>query len=296
VTRKRIVLAAWLAALALAAAIPLAAVFDGLVYVGQSDLVFAGAPAHPVVSFGRTIILAHGTHTLVIALGSDIKAHGNVTDDLLSAGGSVYLYPSARVRADVVTVMGVVYRARSSVVEGRLGGAVKHWNTRTSGGLAVWPMLWRGARLGFAAGLALLLIVSTVIIVFPWQVVQTATTLQQHPWRSTAFGVVNVFIFTFLAVPLGLSLAGLPFALLLTAGGFLAWLLGVAAIAVLAGRALSRSPRPLLPSAALGLVALSVLMIVPVIGPVAVLTCGLMGAGSLAVSIVERTSPARSVT
>jgi hypothetical protein len=121
-------------------------------------------------------------------------------------------------------------------------------------------MLWRGARLGFAAGLALLLVVSTVVIVFPWQVVQTATTLQRHPGEA-AFGVVNVLSSRFWPSP-GPESCRTSVRVVVNSGWILAWLFGVAAIAVLVGRAISRSPRPLLPSAALGLMALSVLMIV----------------------------------
>jgi hypothetical protein len=95
----------------------------------------------------------------------------------------------------------------------------------------------------------------------------------------------------FLVVPLGLSLAGLPFAILLTGAASLAWLFGLTASAVVIGRLVARSPASLLWSAAAGLVLLALSMIVPLAGPLLVAVIGLAGAGALAVALISRSRP-----
>jgi hypothetical protein len=147
-------------------------------------------------------------------------------------------------------------------------------------------------RLGLAAGLALLLAGTCLVVVFPWQVVLISSTLRGAPLKSVAAGVMIFLTFVFLVVPLGLSLAGLPFALLLSAAAALAWLFGMAASAVLVGRFLAHGPVSLLWAAAAGLVGLALLMAVPVVGPLLVTLTGLSGAGALAVALISRARPA----
>src|SRR5207248_602851 len=96
--------------------------------------------------------------------------------------------------------------------------------------------------------------------------------------KSIAAGVMILLTFAFLVVPLGLSLAGLPFALLLSAAAALAWLFGMTASAVVVGRFIAQGKASLLWAAAAGLVTLAVVMAVPVLGPVMVTLTGLTGA------------------
>jgi hypothetical protein len=152
--------------------------------------------------------------------------------------------------------------------------------------------LGNSIRLGLAAGIALLLVGTCLTVVFPWQIVLISSTLRRSPVKSTGAGLGALLAFVFLVVPLGLSLAGLPFALLLSGAAFLAWLFGMAAAAVLVGRTVARDSVPLLWATAAGLVVLAVVMAIPVIGPLAVSLAGLIGAGALTVSLVNRGRPA----
>jgi hypothetical protein len=129
-------------------------------------------------------------------------------------------------------------------------------------------------------------------IVFPWQIVLISGTLRRSPLKSGAAGVLCLLTFMFLVVPLGLSLVGLPFAILLTGAATLAWLFGLTASAVVVGRWVARSPTSLLWSTAAGLVLLALGMAVPLAGPLLVLLVGLAGAGALAVALIGRSRPA----
>jgi hypothetical protein len=147
-------------------------------------------------------------------------------------------------------------------------------------------------RLGLAAGLALMLVGTVLTIVFPWQVVLIATTLRSAPVKSVLAGAMSLIIFLFLVIPLGLSLAGLPFAVLLTGAASLAWLFGITSCAVVLGRMVARGPVSLLWATAAGLVVVTLVLSVPLIGVLAVSFLGLSGAGALAVALLSRARPA----
>jgi hypothetical protein len=217
---------------------------------------------------------------------------GHASDDLVAIGGRVFIHRGATVDGDVVSLLGGIYRAPGANISGRAGGAMTRWNGTS-------PVIHRNlarflvntVRLGMAAGLALLLIGTCLTIVFPWQIVLISTTLREAPIKSMVAGLLSLMAFVFLVVPLGLSLAGLPFALLLTGAAVLAWLFGLTAAAVLLGRLLSRQPVSLLWATAGGLVILAVSMAVPLAGPLVVALTGLIGAGALAVALFSRARP-----
>lgn len=173
-----------------------------------------------------------------------------------------------------------------------MGGALHNWSGRSvEHQRSLAGFLLSTIRLGLAAGLALLLIGTCLAVVFPWQVVLISTTLRGSPIKSGVAGALSLITFVFLVVPLGLSLVGLPFALLLTGAAVLAWLFGLTAAAVLLGRLLSRQPMSLLWATAAGLVLLALGMAVPLAGPLTVAAVGLAGAGALAVSLLQRARP-----
>jgi hypothetical protein len=230
---------------------------------------------------------------VVVTVLGNIHLDGRATDDLVAGGGGVYLTRDARVEGDVLALAGGIYQAPGAQVTGRLGGALHHWDGKSgSARPTVERVLATNVRLGLAAGLALLLVGTCLTVVFPWQVVLIASTLRTSPLKSGAAGLLSVVIFVFLVVPLGLSIAGLPFALLLTGAASLAWLFGLTACAVVVGRMLSGGAVSLLWATAAGLVVVAISMAVPVLGPLAVTLVGLVGAGALAVALLSRSRPA----
>lgn len=291
-TRKRVLIAGWLVTLALSAVLPLSAIFHGVVHVGTAPLVVKTRPHTPILSFGSDVIVRHGSSSMVMAILGNVRIDGSVRDDVVAVDGRVYLQRGARVRGDVLSILGGIYRQPGSRVSGRLGGALHAWNGRTLPRQRnVGAAAMQNIRLGLAAGLALLLVGTCLVIVFPWQIVLIASTLRDAPYKSIAAGSMSVLIFLFLVIPLGLSLAGLPFALLLSGAASLAWLFGLCAVAVIMGRRVSRRPVSLVWASAAGLLVLALGMAVPFIGPILVTGTGLMGAGALAVALIGRSRP-----
>jgi hypothetical protein len=292
-SRRRLIAAGWLLVLGLSSLLPLSAIFQGVIHLGGGTMVINGPLRKPLIAIGTNVVLPAGSRAVVLTLGGDIRLRGRASDDLVAVDGRAYLGRNARVDGDVVSLLGGIYQGPGVVARGRLGGALHQWNGRSvRHERDVGRLLGNSMRLGLAAGLALLLAGTCVTIVFPWQVVLISTTLRGAPLRSAAAGLMATLTFMFLVVPLGLSLAGLPFALLLTGAASLAWLFGMTAAAVVLGRMLAQRRVSLLWAAAAGLVALAVVMAVPIVGPLAVTGTGLAGAGALAVALVGRAHPA----
>jgi hypothetical protein len=292
-TRRRLLLGGWLLTLGLAATIPLTAIFRGVLRLDTSALHVNGVLAHPLIAIGSDVYLPQGSRSIVIVVGGDIHIAGTASDDLVALRGRVFAQKNARLEGDVLTVVGGTYEAAGVHATGRVGGAVNnHWDGKTiPSDHNLGSILANSIRLGLAAGLALVLVGACLTIVFPWQIVLISNTLRSAPVKSVGAGVVSVLALSFLVIPLGLSLAGLPFALLLAAAAALAWLFGMTAAAVVLGRALARGPVSLLWAAAAGLLALAVAMAVPILGPLLVALVGLAGAGALAVALLTRARP-----
>ncbi|HCG03129.1 MAG TPA: hypothetical protein DEV93_21640 [Chloroflexi bacterium] len=291
-SRRRVLAAGWLLLLGLSATLPLSALFHGVIRIGPGTLVAARPLDSPVISLGSSVTLPRGSRSVVVVIGGDIRSDGVAKDDLITVGGNVYLGPSARVNADVLSMVGTVYKSSQTRVAGRIGGPLRSWDGRSVRHRDLLQTLFNSIRLGLAAGLALLLVGACLTVVFPWQIVLISSTLRASPLKSVGAGLACLVAFVFLVVPLGLSLAGLPFALLLSGAAFLAWLFGMAAAAVLVGRAAARGSVPLLWATAAGLVILALVMAIPVVGPLSVSLAGLTGAGALAVALVGRAGPA----
>lgn len=294
--RRRLLILGWVIVLGLSAALPLSAVFNGVIHLGPSPFVARTVLTRPVIAIGSNVDLPRGSRAVVVTVVGHIRLHGRATDDLVALDGRVYLYRNARVDGDVLSILGGIYEAPGVRAMGRLGGALHPWSGSSAAVQRnVGAMLETSVRLGLAAGLALLLIGTCLTIVFPWQVVLIATTLRAAPAKSGAAGVLSLIIFVFLVVPLSLSVAGLAFATLLVGAASLAWLFGITAVAVVLGRLLSRRAVSLVWASAAGLVVIALGLTIPVLGAVLVTVIGLVGAGALAVALLSRSRPAFSV-
>lgn len=290
-SRRRVLILGWVVVLGLSAVLPISAVFHGIVHLGPHPYTSRGASDQPIIAVGGDVILPHGSRSIVVDVLGNIVLSGTASDDLVTAGGRVYLQQNAHVQGDVLSMVGGIYMARGSSADGRLGGALHPWNGRSPASASLRGLLATNIRLGLAAGLALLLVGTCLTVVFPWQVVLISTTLRSAPVKSLAAGVLSLVTFVFLVVPLGLSLAGLPFALLLTGAGALAWLFGLTSAAVVLGRMLARGPSSLIWATAAGLVVMALGLSVPLVGALAVTLTGLTGAGALTVALLTRSRP-----
>jgi len=294
--KRGVFLSAWIFALALAASIPAFALVRGTIWIGPGSYVAHGRLTHPLFSIGGDVFLRHGSDSMVICVLCPVHVSGPARDDVAAVGAPIYLNPHASVERDVVSIGENVYRAPDVNLAGRVGGDMVAWNGRGTPGAPNWlAATWDYSGLSFAAGLALLLICTCIAVAFPWQTVLVANYLHRELVRSVAAGLMGLFLFAFLIVPLGLSLFGLPFALLLAVAGAAAWLLGLTAAAVEVGRRVARFRRHeagLLWVVVSGMFVLAVAGAVPWVGVLIVGLAGATGAGSLALTMIARSRPA----
>ena len=294
-TKRRVFLSAWILALCIAGSIPLLALLRGTVWIGPGAYVANTRLNHPLFAIGSDVTLRHGSNDLVISVFGPINVFGKVADDVADFGSAIYLHPSAHINKDLVSIGNSVYRAPHVRISGRVGGQMVAWNGEGTPGSTNWfEATWRYSGLSFAAGLALLLICVGIGIAFPWQTVLVSNTLHRELVRSLVAGLMGLFLVGFLVIPLGLSLFGLPFALLLAIAAAAAWLLGLTAAAVITGKRLARLRQhdaTLLWAVVSGMFFLAVAGAVPWIGVIIVGLAGTAGAGSLALTMVARSRP-----
>jgi hypothetical protein len=296
VNRRRLLILGWVIVLGLSATLPLSALFHGIIHVGPSSFVARGALRQPVIAVASDVYLPKGNDQVVVTVLGNVHVQGVARDDIVTLGGRVYLGRGTHVLGDVLAVFSGIYRAPGVHVDGRLGGAVQTWDGRARDShVNITGALLTSIRLGLAAGLALLLIGTCITVVFPWQVVLISSTLREAPVKSVGAGILCMLTFVFLVVPLGLSLAGLPFAVLLSAAATLGWLFGMTAAAIVVGRTVARGQVSLLWATAAGLLLLALSMAIPVVGPLLVSFTGIVGAGALAVALVSRSRPAPAI-
>ena len=293
--KRRVFLVTWVVALALAASVPALAVVRGTVWIGPRSFTSASPLRHPLLAIGSDVYLPRGSRAMVISIGGQVHIGGIVGDDIAGLSAPIYLNSGARVRRDVVSVGDSVYRAPHVQVDGRVGSQMVSWSgSGTPGGGNLLAETWHYSRLSFAVGLALLLICTCIAVTLPWQTVLVANNVHRDLLRSAVAGLMGVFLFAFLAVPLGLSLFGLPFALLLAVAASAAWLVGLTGAAVTLGRYLARLRRHeagLLWAVVSGMFVGAFVIAIPWVGPIIVGLAGVTGAGSLALAMIGRARP-----
>ncbi|HEX5414147.1 MAG TPA: hypothetical protein VFZ25_00675, partial [Chloroflexota bacterium] len=116
-------------------------------------------------------------------------------------------------------------------------------------------------------------------------------TTRYMPLRSGLAALTGVVVVPLLALPLVLSLVGLPLALLLGLGAAVVWLVGLTAAGLLVGRwILAGDPRAhgYLRVVLVGLAPILLALAIPVLGPLFVGAVGFWGAGGRMVSFVEK--------
>jgi hypothetical protein len=292
--KRTVFLGAWLVALVVALSIPIVAIERGILTVGgtytsQSRL------GHPLIAIGSRVELPKGSRELVLDLFGSVSVNRTASDDIATLGAPIYLHPGATVKRDIVAVGGNVYRAPRVRVTGQIGGDMVAWNgVGSPGGANVLAGIWNYSGLSLAAGLALLLVCVCISIAFPWPTVLVATYLYREVVRSILAGLMGAALFIFLVVPLGLSLFGLPFALLLAVTAAGAWLLGLTASAVMIGRhvaLLRHHDAGLLWAVVSGMFLLAIAGSIPFLGALIMLLAGTTGAGALGLTMVARARP-----
>jgi len=225
--------AMWPAAAFAQVAGPAAAV-DQVVLRG--DVVVArGQVVGEIVVFRGSATVAGVARGDVVVLDGPITISGQVGGDVIALHGSVRLLATAQV-AGIVRAGGDVHEAEGAQVS---GGIRPHTRFTLSGPLDVLGPLLASASMAIS-----ILILALVLLLFaPNGVERVAAAGRTSPFVSAGWGAVSVVALPIASIAAGATILGLPLALALLLGIGLLWLIGMAWITWIVGRALVREPR-----------------------------------------------------
>ncbi|MFB6070010.1 MAG: polymer-forming cytoskeletal protein [Halanaeroarchaeum sp.] len=288
---------------------------DGISAMAGTVIVRGTVEGDVSVLAGDVVIAESGTVTgSVTGAAGSLRIAGTVNGDVKFAGGSVVLEPTARVGGDVSVGAGSVLLAGtvtggvsvgaetitvapSARVGGdlRYDGALEMREGATVGGAVVrdptigggvgptqWGIPdWLDTVYGFFANLVL---GALLLVLFPRFSESVADGVRERPLRSGGWGLVALFGVPILVVLLAITLVGIPVALLV----LLLYLLAVWVAVVYGEYAVGRVIVSRLGSEGrwwallAGLLAFTLVGLVPVVGAIPTLLALLVGLGALA--------------
>jgi hypothetical protein len=200
-----------------------------VVEAGDAGLVRVFADAH--VPAGETI---QGD---VVAVFGSLDLEGTVLGDAVAVFGSVRLHPGAKVEGDAVAIGGVLDHPPGAQVSGQsvaLGFSLPGW------GVPTLTTLLTGVLLGW---LATLFVGWMLALLFPERMLRIGGTASRHTAGSFFLGLLSAPLFVIALVILGITLVGIPFAILLFfLYPFAIWVGQIAASYVLGCKLLRRRP------------------------------------------------------
>lgn len=223
----------------------------------------------------------------VTVVGGSAIVNGAVSGNVTAVGGSITLGANANVGGNVDALGGNVQKAPSATV----GGNIEHgftfhgvtplsWLTSTGGFfLRGWSMLFWGLAAALAA------------IFFPRQLRNVRAVVRREPALSLGAGIATVVIGAVVALVLLITCIGIPVALVLGLGMWLAWVLGTVAIGLWIGEGLLRlggsSDRSPVLASVLGVLLLALCEAIPCAGGILSLAAGFTGLGASALALLH---------
>jgi hypothetical protein len=163
-----------------------------------------------IVKVGENIIVPQGADVKsVVAVGGSVTVYGQVEDDVVAVGGSVYLKDSALVGGDTVAVGGQVVRdpdasAKGEVVEVSAAGISPAVTYFTRGGILKGMAIF--AVLTFIGFIILAVI---LIAMFMPQLGRVSGVLEGNLSRNFLIGLLIMVIFVPIIIVLAVSIIGI---------------------------------------------------------------------------------------
>jgi len=258
------------------------------------DIVVAvGESQESVFILGGSAVVDGAIKKSVVALGGTVTISGSVGDSVVGIGAEIILKPTAKVTKDVVAIGGKLVREAGSSVGNDtvyfdLGRLVPGF-MRGSGGkgffsMALVPLILIIKLITFFMWLLMTFLIAGV---FPKQVVAASAQIRKSFWPIVGTGFLGLIIFTGLILVsalLVLILIGIPILLFVTVAALVLRVFGQVAVYHFFGQSLARSfgkqnPSPL-GASLLGLVLVSFVGFIPVIGLLFSFVVSLMAFGT----------------
>ena len=283
--RKRYLFAGLALALA-GAVLPLRGGQD--ISFGDAVSVAEGEVQENIISFGGHVTVEGRIKESIVVFGGSITLSGEVGDSVVGFGSKITLTSTAVVKNDVASIGGTLNKEPGCVIEGdtvyfKGGQALSKLFSGSIFSFPLIPIILIIKLIGFFVWLLIALIMSAL---FPRPLTLASSQIRTAFWPIVGTGLAGIIIFGALVVVfalLSLVLIGIPFLLLLGAIGLAVKIFGQVALFHFFGESLGRSfnRRSLAPAAAvvIGLVVISFLKFIPILGFFFSFCLSLMGWG-----------------
>jgi len=283
--RKRYLFAGLALALA-GAVLPLRGGQD--ISFGDAVSVAKGEVQENIISFGGRVTVEGRIKESIVVFGGSITLSGEVGDSVVGFGSKITLTSTAVVKNDVASIGGTLNKEPGCVIEGdtvyfKGGQALSKLFSGSIFSFPLIPIILIIKLIGFFVWLLIALIMSAL---FPRPLTLASSQIRTAFWPIVGTGLAGIIIFGALVVVfalLSLVLIGIPFLLLLGAIGLAVKIFGQVAIFHFFGESLGKSfghgGPSTLAAILIGLVVVSFLKFIPILGFFFSFCLSLMGWG-----------------
>lgn len=242
------------------------------IHVGKDDV------QENIVAFGGNVLIEGKVKNDVVVIGGTITLAGEVEGAVVGIGSTITLKSTAVIKHDLVTIGGNLNKEAGYVVKGDMvyfasseivSKFVKE-NIKAIFSLSLLPIILIFKLL---ATFIWLLLAMVIVAIFPKQISLASSQIRKSFWPIIGTGILSLIIYTIAVIffaLLSFILIGIPFFLALIAAGLAIKIFGRITLFYFFGESLSRAfnwqkTSPLL-LAVLGLILVSLISLVPILG------------------------------
>lgn len=272
------------------AAISLSFLFAAPLFAATADIEQSGTIEFPdIVKVGENLSVTKDMSVNnAVAIGGTVGVAGEVLNDVVAVGGSVVLKPTARVHGNVVSVGGIIRRDPDAKVAGTIKEVAMPQSLCSVAAISskIGPNALIIAQL-FASLLTFLGLLALGIaagFLFPKRVGWISVAAEKNPLKAFMWGLLWIVLTLPIAILLAVSVIGIPLIILEFVVYGVALVLGYIAISQVLGKKLLASLRrfnqPMVTEIIWGIILLTLIGLVPVVGPLVNMIVGTMAIGA----------------
>ncbi len=245
----------------------------------KKDIVVAkGETQNNILTFGGEALIEGKVKESVVAFGGTVTVSGEVGDLVLGFGTTIVLKSTAVVRGDVVSLGGTLTKEPGCTVEGdtiyfKTSEDISEFLKDSLKGLLSFSLIQVIIIFKLISTFIWLLLALVVVALFPRQLAFASSQIRKSFWPVFGIGLVSIIVFTGLVVfsaLLCLVLIGIPILLALVILAFIIKIFSRVTLFFFFGESLltalrKSEPAPIL-SVIIGLIIISIIGFVPVVG------------------------------
>ncbi|MFA5104523.1 MAG: hypothetical protein WC527_05045 [Candidatus Margulisiibacteriota bacterium] len=242
-----------------------------------------------VVKIGENVMVPENTLVKsAVSIGGSVGVAGEIAEDAVAIGGSVVLGPTARVHGNVVSIGGKIKKAPEAKVTGQMKEVlmpqILSSATDLSSKVAPSALILAQLFASLLTFLGILAIGMAAGFLFPKRVGWIAVSIEKAPLKAFLWGLLWVVLILPITLLLVVSIIGIPLVILQFVVYGIALALGYIAASQVLGKKLLASLRrynqPMVTEIIWGIILLTLIGLVPVIGCLVNAVVGTMAIGA----------------